>query len=76
MVLTILSIKNSHIEPINSLEGDWIKIIDYFYGDQNNDNYLDLIITLTRDGSYSAPGQTSTIIITSFEEGEFQNVIP
>lgn len=66
----------SNLEPINSLEGDWIKIIDYFYGDQNNDNYLDLIITLTRDGSYSAPGQTSTIIITSFEEGEFQNVIP
>jgi hypothetical protein len=66
----------SNLEPINSLEGDWIKIIDYFYGDQNNDNYLDLIITLTRDGSYSAPSQTSTIIITSFEEGEFQNVIP
>tara|TARA_A100000164_G_C21879609_1_gene759529 strand:+ start:854 stop:1033 length:180 start_codon:yes stop_codon:yes gene_type:complete len=55
--------------------GDWIKIIDYFYGDYNNDDYLDLIIRLNRDGSYSAPSQTSTVIITSFKVSEFENIL-
>ena len=50
-------------------------IVDYFYGDYNDDNYLDLIVRLNRDGSYSAPSQTSTIIITSFKESEFQIIL-
>ena len=65
----------SATELESSLEGDWIKIIDYFYGDYNNDDYLDLIIRLNRDGSYSAPSQTSTVIITSFKVSEFENIL-
>ena len=65
----------SDTDEESSLEGDWIKIVDYFYGDYNDDNYLDLIVRLNRDGSYSAPSQTSTIIITSFKESEFQIIL-
>ena len=57
-----------------SLVSNWIKIQDFYYGDINEDGFLDLIIELYEDGSYSAPGETSIVTITSFVDGKFQNI--
>ena len=55
----------------DSLKNNWINIIDYFYADANNDDYMDLIIRFQKDGSYSMGAQTMTAIVTSFTEDEF-----
>ena len=52
----------------------WISIIDYFYADANNDDYMDLIIRLKPDGSYSMGTFTETIVVTSLSKGEFVNI--
>ena len=55
----------------DSLKNNWINIIDYFYADANNDDYMDLIIRFQKDGSYSMGAKTMTAIVTSFTEAEF-----
>ena len=58
----------------SSLKKNWIKIIDYFYADANKDDYMDLIIRLKPDGSYSMGTNTQTIVVTSLSKGEFINI--
>ena len=54
-------------------EGNWISILDYFYADANNDDYMDLIIRFKDDGSYSMRPETMTAVITSLSKGKFIN---
>jgi len=56
------------------LERNWINIIDYLYADVNNDNYMDLILTIKPGGQYSSTNNTETIIVTSYSEGKFVSV--
>ncbi|MDB4189192.1 PDZ domain-containing protein [Candidatus Pelagibacter sp.] len=58
----------------DSLKNNWINIIDYFYADANNDDYMDLIIRFQKDGSYSMGAETMTAIVTSFTEIEFTQI--
>ena len=58
-------------EDEDSLKNNWINIIDYFYADANNDDYMDLIIRFQKDGSYSMGAETMTAIVTSFERDEY-----
>jgi hypothetical protein len=51
----------------------WISIIDYFYADANNDDYMDLIIRFRDDGSVSSRSHTKTTVITSLVKGKFIN---
>ena len=53
--------------------GNWISILDYFYADANNDDYMDLIIRFKDDGSYSMRPETMTAVITSLSKGKFIN---
>ncbi len=56
------------------LKDNWIRIIDYFYADANKDDYMDLIIRLKPDGSYSMGTFTETIVVTSLSKGKFVNI--
>ena len=58
----------------DELKDNWIIIIDYFYADVNKDDYMDLIIRLKPDGSYSMGTFTETIVITSLSKGKFINI--
>jgi len=58
----------------DELKDNWISIIDYFYADVNKDDYMDLIIRLKPDGSYSMGTFTETIVVTSLSKGEFINI--
>lgn len=58
----------------DELKDNWIIIIDYFYADVNKDDYMDLIIRLKPDGSYSMGTFTETIVVTSISEGKFINI--
>ena len=53
---------------------NWISILDYFYADANNDDYMDLIIRFKDDGSYSMRPETMTAVITSLSNGKFVNI--
>ena len=53
---------------------NWISILDYFYADANNDDYMDLIIRFKDDGSYSMRPMTMTAVITSLSKGKFINI--
>ena len=53
---------------------NWISILDYFYADANNDDYMDLIIRFKDDGSYSMRPMTMTTVITSLSKGKFINI--
>ena len=57
----------------DELKDNWISIIDYFYADANNDDYMDLIIRFKDDGSYSMRPETMTTVITSLVKGKFIN---
>jgi hypothetical protein len=61
-------------EDVDSLKNNWINIIDYFYADANNDDYMDLIIRFQKDGAYSMGAQTMTAAITSFEEIRYTQI--
>ena len=61
-------------EGEDELENNWINIIDYFYADANKDDYMDLIIRLKPDGSYSMGTFTETIVVTSMSKGKFINI--
>ena len=61
-------------EGEDELKNNWINIIDYFYADANNDDYMDLIIRFQKDGSYSMGAQTMTAIVTSFTENRFTQI--
>ena len=65
------SLNRVEFEGEDDLKNNWINIIDYFYADANNDDYMDLIIRFQKDGSYSMGAQTMTAIVTSFTEDEF-----
>ena len=56
------------------LKDNWIIIIDYFYADANKDDYMDLIIRLKPEGSYSMGTFTETIVVTSLSKGKFVNI--
>jgi hypothetical protein len=58
-------------EGEDELKNNWINIIDYFYADANNDDYMDLVIRFQVDGGYSMGAETMTAIVTSFTEDEF-----
>ena len=58
----------------SELKDNWIRIIDYFYADVNKDDYMDLVIRLKPDGSYSMGTYTQTIVVTSLSKGEFINI--
>ena len=58
----------------SGLEDNWIIIIDYFYADANKDDYMDLIIRLKPEGSYSMGTFTETIVVTSLSKGKFINI--
>jgi hypothetical protein len=58
----------------SGLKDNWIIIIDYFYADANKDDYMDLIIRLKPDGSYSMGTFTETIVVTSLSKGKFINI--
>jgi hypothetical protein len=61
-------------EGEDELENNWINIIDYFYADANNDDYMDLVIRFQVDGGYSMGAETMTAIVTSFTEIEFTQI--
>ena len=65
--------KNEYTDD-SLLEKNWINIIDHLYADANNDNYMDLILTIRPGGQYSSINNTETIIVTSYSKGEFVNV--
>ena len=58
----------------SGLKDNWIIIIDYFYADANKDDYMDLIIRLKPEGSYSMGTFTETIVVTSLSKGKFVNI--
>ena len=58
----------------SELKDNWIIIIDYFYADANKDDYMDLIIRLKPEGSYSMGTFTETIVVTSLSKGKFVNI--
>tara|TARA_R110000772_G_scaffold54698_1_gene124891 strand:+ start:6962 stop:7663 length:702 start_codon:yes stop_codon:yes gene_type:complete len=58
----------------DELKDNWISIIDYFYADANKDDYMDLIIRLKPEGSYSMGTFTETIVVTSLSKGKFINI--
>ena len=58
----------------SELKDNWIRIIDYFYADANKDDYMDLIIRLKPEGSYSMGTFTETIVVTSLSKGKFVNI--
>ena len=58
----------------DELKDNWISIIDYFYADANKDDYMDLIIRLKPEGSYSMGTFTETIVVTSLSKGKFVNI--
>ena len=58
----------------SGLKDNWIRIIDYFYADANKDDYMDLIIRLKPEGSYSMGTFTETIVVTSLSKGKFVNI--
>ena len=58
----------------SELKDNWIIITDYFYADVNKDDYMDLIIRLKPDGSYSMGTLTETIVVTSLSKGKFVNI--
>ena len=62
------------IKDENFATGRWISIIDYFYADANNDDYMDLIIRFKDDGSFSMRPMTMTAVITSLSNGKFVNI--
>ena len=39
-------------EGEDELKNNWINIIDYFYADANNDDYMDIVIRFQVDGGY------------------------
>ena len=55
------------------LTSNWIVILDYFYADANEDDYMDLIIRFKNDGSYSMSAQTMTTIVTALDKNEYEN---
>ena len=72
--LTYLEIFNRcgvAIEDEQFTKDNWISIIDYFYADANNDDYMDLIIRFKEDGSYSMRPETMTVVITSTTKDYF-----
>ena len=58
----------------SELKNHRIRIIDYFYADANKDDYMDLIIRLKPEGSYSMGTFTETIVVTSLSKGKFVNI--
>jgi hypothetical protein len=69
-----MDFKMIEYEDEDSLKNNWINIIDHFYADANNDDYMDLIIRFQKDGSYSMGAQTMTAIVTSFTENRFTQI--
>ena len=58
----------------SDLEGNWIRITDYFYADANEDGYMDLVIRFKNDGSYSMASNTTTIVVTALKKNEYENI--
>ena len=58
----------------SDLEGNWIRITDYFYADANEDGYMDLVIRFKNDGSYSMASNTTTIVVTALKKNEYRNI--
>jgi hypothetical protein len=56
------------------LTSNWIVILDYFYADANEDDYMDLVIRFKNDGSYSMAAQTMTTIVTALNKNEYDNI--
>jgi len=56
------------------LTSNWIVILDYFYADANEDDYMDLVIRFKNDGSYSMAAQTMTTIVTALNKNEYENI--
>ena len=56
----------------SDLSSRWIIILDHYYADVNKDNYLDLVIKILAEGSYSGPSTAHEIIITSKTKGIFK----
>ena len=55
------------------LTSNWIVILDYFYADANEDDYMDLVIRFKNDGSYSMAAQTMTTIVTALNKNKYEN---
>ena len=55
------------------LTSNWIVILDYFYADANEDDYMDLVIRFKNDGSYSMAAQTMTTIVTALSKNKYEN---
>ena len=55
------------------LTSNWIVILDYFYADANEDDYMDLVIRFKNDGSYSMAAQTMTTIVTALNKNVYEN---
>ena len=56
------------------LTSNWIVILDYFYADANEDDYMDLVIRFKNDGSYSMAAQTMTTIVTALNKNKYENI--
>ena len=56
------------------LTSNWIVILDYFYADANEDDYMDLVIRFKNDGSYSMAAQTMTTIVTALKKNKYENI--
>lgn len=69
------SLVNFEFNENDDLEDKWLVVTDFFYGDINNDDYMDLIIRFKNGGSQSAGTITMTTVVTSLKKNKYKNLI-
>ena len=68
------SLVNFEFDKNDELEDKWLVVTDFFYGDINNDDYMDLIIRFKNGGSQSAGTLTMTTVVTSLKKNEYTHI--
>lgn len=68
------SLVNFEFDDNDELEDKWLVVTDFFYGDINNDDYMDLIIRFKNDGRQSAGVITMTTVVTSLKKNKYKNI--
>ena len=68
------SLVNFEFDENDELEDKWLVVTDFFYGDINNDDYMDLIIRFKNGGSQSAGTITMTTVVTSLKKNKYKNL--